>query len=61
MGITNGARNTSGFSSCLDMGYLPPPTHFSYEGVFNELRYDVGPKTDKVIDIHHGYARFRFE
>ena len=55
-----GSRNTSGFSTCLTQHKLPPHDHLSYEGLFNELRFDVGPKTDKILDIHHEYARFQF-
>lgn len=73
MGVTgSGALNSSAFSQSLasgsayrpgsaSAGYLPHPTHLTYQGFFNELRYSVGPKTDKVMDIHHGYARFQFK
>ena len=40
-----GAVNTRGFSSCVSTGILPPDSHITYEGVFNELKFDVGPKT----------------
>lgn len=56
-----GARNTAGFSAIVHKKHLPPPTHLSYEGLFNELRFNVGPKTDKVVDLHHDYARFQFK
>lgn len=55
-----GSRNTSGFTTCLQKNHLPPATHLSYEGIFNELKFNAGPKTEKVLDIHHGYARFQF-
>lgn len=55
-----GAIN-SGSGSYVSVGYLPHPTHLTYEGLFNELRYSVGHKTDKVLDLHHGYARFQFK
>ena len=55
-----GARNTVGFSSGVKTGILPPHTHLTYEGLFNELKYNVGPKTDKVVDLHFGYSRFQF-
>ena len=74
MNAFTGSRNTAGFSATIasstnitshptykmNASTLPPPTHLSYEGLFNELRFNVGPKTDKDIDIHHGYARFQF-
>ena len=61
MGVTNtGARNSVGLHHSVWHGHLPPHTHISYEGVFNELRYNVGPKTDKILDLHHAYARFQF-
>ena len=61
MGVTNtGARNAAGIHPSMHCGNLPPHSHISYEGVFNELRYNVGPKTDKILDLHHGYARFQF-
>ena len=55
-----GARNTVGFTSGVKAGILPPHTHLTYEGLFNELKYNVGPKTDKVVDLHFGYSRFQF-
>jgi hypothetical protein len=55
-----GARNTRGFSSCVSTGILPPDSHITYEGVFNELKFDVGPKTLKTLDCHFGYARYQF-
>ena len=61
MGNHTGSLNSAGFSAATQQqGCLPPPDHLSYSGVFNELRYNVGPKTDKVLDLHHGYARFQF-
>ncbi len=61
MGVTgSGSLNSAGFSGSLSCGYLPKHTHLTYQGLFNELRYNVGPKTDKVLDLHHGYARFQF-
>ena len=55
-----GARNTVGFTSGVKRGILPPHTHLTYEGLLNELKYNVGPKTDKVVDLHFGYSRFQF-
>lgn len=55
-----GAVNTRGFSSCVSTGVLPPDSHITYEGVFNELKFDVGPKTEKTLDCHFGYARYQF-
>lgn len=55
-----GAINTRGFSSCVSTGVLPPDSHITYEGVFNELKFDVGPKTIKTLDCHFGYARYMF-
>ena len=55
-----GAINTAGVTAALDYGYLPVHTHLSYGGAFNQLRYSVGPPTDKVLDLHHGYARYQF-
>jgi len=55
-----GARNVSGFTNSLKAGLLPPHTHLTYEGLFNEIKYNVGPKTNKVLDLHYGYSRFQF-
>jgi hypothetical protein len=55
-----GAVNTRGFSSCVSTGVLPPDSHITYEGIFNELKFDIGPKTSKIIDCHFGYARYQF-
>ena len=56
-----GARNTRGFSESIQYGNLPDVSHLTYEGVFNEIKFDVGPKTDKLVDLHFGYARHQFE
>jgi len=40
-----GARNSVGFSSAASQGLLPNPDHITYEGIFNELKYDIGQKT----------------
>ena len=37
-----GALNTKGFTSQIQYGVLPEPTHLPYEGVFNEIKFDVG-------------------
>jgi hypothetical protein len=55
-----GARNSVGFSHSVKAGILPPHTHLTYEGLFNEIKYNVGPKTHKVLDLHYGYSRFQF-
>lgn len=55
-----GARNSSGFHNQIKQGVLPPQTHLTYEGLFNELTFKVGPKTDKLLDMHIGYSRFQF-
>lgn len=55
-----GARNTRGFSTALESNQLPPPTHITYEGIFNELKFDVGQKTKDPMDLHLGYARYQF-
>ena len=39
---TFGSLNTKGFSSQIESGQLPEPTHITYEGVFNEIKFDVG-------------------
>lgn len=56
----SGARNTKGFSAQIKAGALPQESHITFGGVFNELRFDVGKPTDKIIDLHLGYARYQF-
>lgn len=36
---------------------MPPTDHLTYEGLFNEIDFAVGPKTKDVIDIAYGFAR----
>ena len=55
-----GARNTRGFSEKVSSGKLPELTHLTYEGIFNEIKFDIGKKSDKIVDLHHGYARAQF-
>ncbi len=54
-----GARNTSGFRAAVNSGSLPDLTHLTYEGIFNEIKFDVGKKTDKIADLHIGYSRYQ--
>lgn len=56
-----GARNTSGFSNQIQYGHLPSPTHITYEGIFNEIKFNVGKKTYLPTDLHLGYARYQFK
>lgn len=60
MNCSLGARNTVGFTQSVKTGLLPPHTHLTYEGVFNEIKYNMGSKTDKIVDLHYGYSRFQF-
>jgi hypothetical protein len=52
-----GAGNTAAFSSSISSGYLPSTDHLTYDGLFNEIDFPVGPKTEDVIDIAYGFAR----
>jgi hypothetical protein len=54
-----GAVNSRGFSSSIESGRLPNENHLTFEGVFNELKFDVGKKTSKIVDLHFGYARYQ--
>ncbi len=56
-----GARNTRGFTASVESGQLPQPTHLTYQGLFNELKFDVGLRTEKIVDLHFGYARYQFQ
>lgn len=52
--------NTKGFSSALSnpyQNYLPAETHITYDGCFNELKYSIGPKAKKRMELYLGYAR----
>lgn len=52
--------NTKGYSSALQNSYstvLPEETHITYDGCFNELKYSIGPKATKPMELHLGYAR----
>jgi hypothetical protein len=55
-----GAFNSRGFSSSVSSGLFPKESHLTYEGVFNELKYNVGKPTIKPVDLHFGYARYQF-
>ena len=52
--------NTKGYSSALQNTYsraLPDQTHITYDGCFNELKYSIGPKAKKPMELYLGYAR----
>lgn len=55
-----GARNTAGFSSQIQRGSLPNENHITYEGIFNELKFDVGAKSHLLSDLNIGYARYQY-
>lgn len=55
-----GALNTRGFSSQIEYGQLPEPSHLTYEGVFNEIKFDVGKVPELPLDLQLGYARYQF-
>ena len=52
--------NSVGFSSQASTGRLPKPSHLSYEGLFNEIKFDVGQLTETPLDLKIGYARHQF-
>ena len=52
-----GDINTKGFTSCLQNRSLPQESHFSYGGCFNELKFSIGPRAVKPLELHLGYAR----
>ena len=52
-----GAMNSAGFSSQIDSGLLPSPDHITYEGVFNEVTFSIGPKGELSLDLHVGFCR----
>lgn len=54
------AGNSRGFSESVRAGGLPDVSHISFEGVFNELKFDAGQQTDKPADLKFGYARYQF-
>ena len=52
--------NTKGYASSLQNSSsraLPSETHITYDGCFNELKYSIGPKAQKPMELHLGYAR----
>ena len=49
--------NTKGFSSSLSSNILPESSHLTYEGSFNELKFTIGPKAQKPLELHLGFAR----
>ena len=49
-----GARNTAGFDQSVNSGTLPQFDHITHAGVYNENYFDIGGKTDKLVDLHYG-------
>ena len=54
------AGNSRGFSESVRAGGLPDVSQITFEGVFNELKFDAGQQTDKPSDLKFGYARYQF-
>lgn len=51
-----GALNAKGFYSAVAGGLLPKSEHITYPGSFNEEYYQVGARTDKLLDLYCGYS-----
>lgn len=51
------ALNTKGFSSSLENHVIPESDHLTYEGSFNELKFSIGKKAQKPMELYLGYAR----
>ncbi len=61
MSFSIGALNSKGFSSAIiSSGELPPSDHLTYEGVFNELCFPVGPRATKECELHIGFCRSQY-
>ena len=60
MSFSIGALNSKGFSSSISSGELPPSDHLTYEGVFNELCFPVGPRATKECELHIGFCRSQY-
>jgi hypothetical protein len=52
-----GSLNTKGFTSCLENNIIPEADHLTYEGSFNELKFSIGKKAQKPMELYLGYAR----
>ena len=52
------AGNSRGFSESVRGGRLPDVSHITFEGVFNELKFDAGQQTNLHSDLKFGYARY---
>jgi hypothetical protein len=61
MGGATSAGNSVGFKSQLTSGSLPNQDHISYEGVFNELTFKIGPKAKNLLEVHSGICRSAYE
>ncbi len=49
--------NTKGFTSSLESNIVPPSSHITYGGCFNELKFSIGPRAVKPLELHIGFAR----
>lgn len=49
-----GSLNTSGFDQSILQGQLPCHTHITHAGIFNQQFFQIGPKTDQLVDLHLG-------
>ena len=41
----------------MESNQIPPSSHITYGGCFNELKFSIGPKAVKPLELHIGYAR----
>lgn len=57
MGSSSSSGNSAGFTSQLKSGLIPTQSHISYEGVFNELTFKIGPKAVDLLEIFTGICR----
>ena len=49
MGGNASSGNSVGFRSQLESGRLPQMEHITYDGVFNELTFKIGSKTNQLL------------
>lgn len=57
MECRSGAFDTVNFQRSIGRGYLPLASSLEYEGIFNELYFDVGREHEKVLAPKYSYCR----
>ncbi len=51
-----GSQNYKGFENSIVNKNIPSQDHITFSGVFNSTLFSVGKKSEKLLELYHGYS-----